>query len=324
LKYINRPVLLERALYEEATQWLVAKISVIPGVKSFYRFGNITIPGISDLDLLIVFENDEECFFTGFEGMPDKYQPLFTHGIMAVSEDHFFKNLHFTLWSDHVLLYGIDLESQKKDIKTTDELAALKIQTAIEFLVANYIDLKIQLTYRTINIRSFLQHMKGIIYDLEYLNITSGPVLNLLMELRHVAQNWFVQTPSIKALDIWVNNFDKVYETFCDEIFRKYPMYLPEMNRYQISRNARIEPAERLSFVHQGLVLPSVFSIFGKKMIRLQNRFNNFHFGLPITTFAPSPIISQRFEFLKEMKTYNRKYLPGFMTLTTSITSKII
>ena len=364
LKYINHPSIIERRLYDEATQWMVKQIASYEGVKAFYRFGNITVPGISDLDLLIVFKNKQSCTKNGFELLPEEFKPLFTHRIMAVSEDHFYKNNKYTLWSDHVLLWGKDLEKEINDTKSEQELQALKIQTAVEFLIANYIDLKLQLTYGTVNLRSFLQHMKGIIYDLEFLGISSGPVMSLLQELKHVVQHWFQQKPSVNALNIWIAKFDKVYEEFCNEIFIKHPMYLPPANnseltahnsqlttniseltahnsklktniseltahssqliKYNVARNVVLSSGNKLSFHHSGMVLPSFLTGFGKKIMRLQNRFNCFEFIMPITHTASLPIIAERFDFLKEMKAYNKKYLPEFMTITTSITSKII
>lgn len=322
-KYINRPVFIERSLYEKAIQWMVAEVQHIQGLKSFYRFGNITVPGISDLDFLFVFENNSTCTNTGFENLPVEFKCLFTHGIMAVSEEHFIRNHHYTLWSEHHLTAGLNIELPS-DSKTSDEIQSLKIQTAIEFLIANYMDLKIQMTYGIINLRSFLQHMKGIIYDLEYLQIQSGAVMSLLLELKHVAQHWFTQQPGDKAIDIWINKFDKEYEKFCKEIFIKYPMYLPVMSKYQVARNAVLIPDKKLRFHHSGTVFPAFISSLGKKIVRLQNRFNNFEFYMPISNSASLPIIEERFRFLQEMKSYNRKNLPGFMTITTSITSKII
>lgn len=324
LKYINRPSLIDRKLYDDATQWMIKQISGYEGAKSFYRFGNITVPGISDLDLLVVFENNEHCDKNGFEGLPEAFKPLFTHRIMAVSEDHFYKNNHYTLWSDHILLWGEDLEKDKHDFKSEQDLKALKVQTAIEFLIANYIDLKIQLTYKTINLRSLLQHMKGIIYDLDYLGIDSGHVMNQLRELKHVIQLWFTQTPSDKALNIWITEFDRAYDEFCYDIFMRHPMYLPQMNEYKVARNVVLSKAETLSFKHKGTLLPSFLTRMGKKITRLQNRFNSFEFTMPLTHVSSLPIIEERFAFLKEMKLYNKKYLPEFMTITTSITSKII
>jgi hypothetical protein len=324
LRYINRPASIDRRLYDDATQWMVKQVTAYEGVKAFYRFGNITVPGISDLDLLVVFKNNQSCTKNGFESLPEQYKPLFTHGIMAVSEDHFYKNHQYTLWSDHVLLWGDDLEKKYTDRKTEQELQALKIQTAVEFLIANYIDLKIQLTYGTVNLRSFLQHMKGIIYDLEFLAISTGPVMNLLLELKQVIQHWFIQIPSDHALDIWISSFDKIYQDFCNEIFIRHPMYLPAKDKYQVARNVQLISAGKLSFQHTGMVLPSFLTGLGKKVMRLQNRFNNFIFKMPVMHQASFPIIMERFDFLKEMKSYNRQYLPGFMTITTSITSKII
>src|SRR5215207_1005947 len=99
LNYINRPVFTDRAQYDRAIQDISSQLAAIPGVKTVYRFGNITTPGISDIDLLVVFQNKVPCNASGFENVKG-HDYLFTHGIMALCEDHFYRNQDYTIWSE--------------------------------------------------------------------------------------------------------------------------------------------------------------------------------------------------------------------------------
>ena len=108
-RLINRPEAIPREDYQAAADFIVSQSGSIPGLKSIYRFGNITAPGISDLDLLFVFEDQASCQLNGFENLPLKFRKVFTHGIMALSESHFNKNHRLTLWSQHQLIAGEEL-----------------------------------------------------------------------------------------------------------------------------------------------------------------------------------------------------------------------
>lgn len=324
LRFINRPVFVPKELYAEANDFLIKYFNDTPSVLAVYQFGNITSPGISDIDLLLVFKDGEKCLLTGFEKLPVQYKYLFTHGIMALSEKHFYQNHHFTLWSDYIFLGGKNIAANFKEEKTAEEIKVLKIQTALEFLVANYIDLKVQLTYGIIKLRSFLQHMKGIIYDLEFLGVTNGKVYDQFIELQHWIKNWFELKPNDQQITEWIEKFDSSYEAFVKEMFHHYQLYLPAMNNYYMARNSTLFNGNEVNYKHNGIVLPKQLSILGKKYSNLQNRFNRFEFYFPIVNDHPVSIVKERFQFLQEMKKYNREYLPNFMTITTSITSKII
>ena len=324
LRYNNRPVFVSRELYAEANEFLINYFQQFESLVSIYQFGNITSPGVSDIDLLLVFKDGEKCLLNGFEKFPERFKYLFTHGMMALCEKHFYQNHHYTLWSDYVFLHGKNIAVNFKEQKTPEEIRALKIQTELEFLVANYIDLKVQLTYGIIKLRSLLQHMKGIIYDLEFLDVHDGKVYDQLIELRHWIKNWFELKPTNKQITDWINNFNPAYEAFVIDMFHHYQLYLPAMENYFMARNSMLINQKEVGFKHTGIILPKQLSIIGKKYSNLQNRFNLYEFYFPIANDSPFNIVKERFLFLQEMKKYNREHLPNFMTITTSITSKII
>jgi hypothetical protein len=321
-RFIDRPVAVARSLYDEAIQGVIERNIQLPGLRAIYRFGNITAPGISDLDLLFVFENGASCESNGLEYLPASHRPLFTHGIMALCEDHFHTNNYFTLWSDHELMWGTP-SNQTLPKRTSEEEQALRIQTAIEFLIANYIDLIVQRTYGIFKLRALLQHIKGIAYDLEYLSDIDCALTSPVNQLREWIRNWFTDMPGDSELSKWIDSFITNYNDYTRDKLSIHPVYLPEMSEYTVAKNMSLHNGKSLRYWHTGIRLPYFPPFTDRKFFKLQNRLNTFRFQCPITHQA-EPILVNRFRFLQEMKAYNLRHLPNFMTITTSITAKII
>ena len=53
-------------------------------------------------------------------------------------------------------------------------------------------DLAIQLEYGIVKLRAFLQHAKGLIYDLDLLDIQSGELRTMITGLRERIVNWSI------------------------------------------------------------------------------------------------------------------------------------
>jgi len=321
-RFIDRPISLHRSLYDEAVDGIIERNKDLPGLKAIIQFGNITTPGISDLDILFVFQKGIKCRKTGLEELPEEHSALFTHGIMAISEDQYADNEYYTLWSEHRVIWGNNSLPESK-IRTQEEDRSLKIQTAVEFLIANYIDLKIQKTYSIIKLRSLLQHMKGILYDLDYLEDENSILHPHLEKLKAMIVAWFSETPSDRIMSDWYNSFEILYDEYVHQTLKKHPMYLPGRDQFAISKNMLLQNSSTVNFTHQGILLPSFLSFSGRYYVKLQHRFNKFIIACPLRHEA-SKIVEDRFEFLIRVKEYNRQYLPNFMTMTTSITAKLI
>ena len=151
--FINNPSPAKREEYDSAVNAVVQQLQNAEGLLAIYRFGNISSPGISDIDLLAVFENDVRCEMSGFEQMPPHLQKLFTHGVMALSKKHFRGRKQYTLWTDDHLVWGNAIDTSQTLSPSGEEITILKRQIAIEYLLINYIDLMIQSRYKIINIR---------------------------------------------------------------------------------------------------------------------------------------------------------------------------
>ncbi len=322
MRFIDHPQPAARSLYDEAVQGIIDRNKHLLGLKSIVQFGNITTPGISDIDLLFVFKNKQECLATGLENLPEVHRNLFTHGIMALSENQYTDNEYYTIWSEHHLVWGENPSNPERKRSHEDE-TILKIQTAVEFLIANFIDIKIQKEYQIVKLRALLQHMKGILYDLEYLNDSHSILHPHLIDLKEIIRNWFETIPSEKKLIEWFFSFEKLYDKYVDQVLLKHPMYLPSRDVLLISKNMILKNDSHVNFKRNGILLPTFLSFAGRSYVKLQHRFNQFTISCPLTHQA-APIVKERFEFLVRMKEYNRQYLPNFMTITTSITAKLI
>ena len=321
-RYIDRPIYCERDWYDEALSLISKKLIHQEGVKAVYRFGNITIPGISDLDILVVFEKSAKSLLNGFEPIEEKHKKLFTHGIMAIREDHFHKNMYYTIWSEPVLLEGTPEREIRQ--RSPDEDVVIKKQTGLEFLLAHYIDMAVQLRYRIFKLRALLQHTKGLIMDLEFLGIRDSPIHPLCRELREKTITWFEKDNPDKFLDQWIIQFTKLYFSLCEEIFNSNDLYFPGGTEFDIAKNIKLIKGKKLGYTQRGIVVPDIGLIAEKKHFKLLNKLNRFYFNVPITDRAEHPMLKDRFLFLKEMKTHNRQHFPNFMTITTSVTSKVI
>ena len=61
LTFIDYPKFVPRAEYDKAIDRMVEKLKKIQGIVSVYQIGSINDPGISDIDLVAVFEDKISC-----------------------------------------------------------------------------------------------------------------------------------------------------------------------------------------------------------------------------------------------------------------------
>jgi len=324
LKIIKRPIEYSTSEYQQVYDIVVNHYRDNENIKCICTFGNINKPGISDIDLLIVFKDQYKCDDKLLNIIPDHLHYLFTHGVMALNEKHWDSNRKYALWDNQKTIFGTEPISEEKTV-SDEAKQALKIQTAIEFLVVNYIDLKLQKENRTIKLRDLLQHTKGLVYDLEYLNISDKTISDYILKVKKWIHNWFLQIPSDQEIINWFTEFERDYELFLKEILKKYPVYLHESHNYQFSKSIKLISSTQLNYSRKGINAPAGLSTFlGKTYTKVQNKLNSYTFEFPITNKANHSILKERIEFFKEMKAYNSEHFPHFASLTTSLMSKLV
>mgnify|MGYP001155231725 CR=1 FL=1 len=315
MKIIDFPLEYSVKNYELAIQAHVEELSKVQEVKSVYQIGGLSTPGISDIDLVVVFED-------GFEYQTNPRlvnsgiaNYLFTHGLYGTSHLYFSESLKFTFFHNFKLLYGEDLNLNNVISNSNQKL--LKEQIALEFLFKMYVNLIVQKSYNTIKLRSIFLHIKALHYDFEFLNIQPKKVLKFVEEGIALRNNWFSGEVSKKDVKKWFKLFFTEYESFLKTLLIDFPLYTPSLE-FKIAPNIEIVNAKTLSYSKEGIVFPDTFNILDKKYFKALNRINNFKIEVPIKTEAPE-IIKDYFRYADIVSGYNKKHIPHFMSLTSSL-----
>lgn len=310
--------------YYQLYDKVVASLKNNSDVKCICTFGGVNQPGISDIDLLITFKKDSTFSGDIVSNLSTKEKALFTHGIMALSEDHWFQNKAYAMWDNQKLLVG---QEPKGDgiLVSESELIALKKQTALEFLFTNYIDLTLQNEYGIIKLRDLLQHTKGITYDLNYLNLTNTSIDLYIAQAKEWITNWHLKQPGNKEITLWFKEFYKAYTSFIQSTFETNKIYLPKSVNRNFSKNISLNESTATNYNRSGIRLPAFVATIGqKRVLKLMNKLNRFEFSMPTTDIAENSILEKRIQFFKEMKMYNQTHFPKLGLLTTSLMSKLV
>lgn len=304
--------------YEFAIERMVRKLRQLDGVISIFQIGSINSPGISDIDMLVVFEDGTECNLNPLEDLSKSEHYLFSHGLYGVSKTHFREAQRYTFFHNYNLLWGEQLPFGQSD-SSGEEMQALKTQTALEYLIKMFINTTVERTYGIVRVRGLLVLVKALSYDLEFLNVSSGRLFDLVQTIINWRNNWFESRPDKQTFKKWFQEFCVTLTTFLEIEFTKQAFYLPECANVYVARNMMIEPSKCFDYVHKGTRLAPTLGVLGKKYFNVQHRFNTFRFRIPVATCGIPNIIRDYFTFARQTKQTNNESLPYFMPLTSSL-----
>jgi len=252
------------------------------------------------------------------EGLTDDERYLFIHNLYGISENNFDEAQEYVFYFNYKFLAGNELKI-KNAIQDSD-LLSMKKQVALEFLLKFYITVHLQEEYGVIRMRDLLLHLKALQYDLEFLGITNGIISDGVAHVLQWRNNWFNVPPAKSYVVKWMNNFLPALNELADDVFQNHSLYLPPQQEYKIAKNIQLIPSSgKITMERKGMLLPVQLSGFGKKYFRLQNKLNNFRVQVPVRTDSIPPVLERKFQFEKKIVAYNKKFLPHFLPLTSSL-----
>jgi hypothetical protein len=169
--------------YEVARNLIVERYCEIEGLVAIYEFGKINNPGISDLDLIFVFEDDINKTNLGTEFLR-KVLPVFVQNIlcgstlMVISQTNFSNIL---IWDDLVLnrIYGKDISFKHFN----DEKGLRDVVQIMDWLPERILSIKKHLHLKSIPIVRFLGLLHSLNYTFE--KIISGGYVS-----QHIAEKY--------------------------------------------------------------------------------------------------------------------------------------
>jgi hypothetical protein len=317
-RIIDYPHFVAEAQYHSILDEMVKRLAKLPEIFTVYQIGGISSPGISDLDLIVIFRDGVSVTqdFLHDLSMDERY--LFIHNLYGISHHDFKEAENFTFFNNFTLLYGRDVRS---DIKLPHkETEILKRQIAIEYLIKMGINIYLQKSYQALRIRDILLHVKALQYDLDFLGINSGRLPELVSQIIDWRKYWFEYQPSKNDIIKWWKQFHEEFDFFFQTVFLSHKFCLPKKTNYRVAKCITLSGSdEKISFTRNGFLLPYFLSLFGKRYFKLQNRFNTFLFHIPITTENIPEILEKKFTFERKHFEHNSKFLPNFYTLTLNL-----
>lgn len=311
-KFTDIPQFVPVETYHAAIGKMVKRLLDTGKVKSVFQVGGITSPGISDIDLHVVFF--DEVMYTENPvkdlSFPDNY--LFTHRLFGTCERLAKQLEQYTFFGKYNFLGGepLTLLNYSADIEQTQQL---KKQIALEYLVKGWYSNAIGLSYERVKLRNFLLHAKAILLDLEFLEIKNGNLVSCIQDIMEVRKNWFTKKTDDLKLTELINRYDSgLRETILQVIGENKFFLSPEAN-FQLSNRVRLTPSENLNISSKGVKIPLLFTRLSDKLYKVQDKLNQFSLQLPVMQQNIPEVLMQRHNILTEAFKYNQKYLPDFL-----------
>lgn len=310
MKLTGYPRPVPREDYARAIEHVLRPLRAEPAVQAVYQVGGIRTPGISDVDLLVVFRDDAECRLDPRAGLSARELYLFPHSQFGLPARHFAGAIRFGFFHDYRLLHGQEQAAGGAALAAA-EAAAVNRQAGLEYLLKMFISMSVERAYGIARVRNLLLLGRALLYDLEYVGAAGSGVGRLVERVIEWREQWFTAPPAAAEIRRWFEEMYRELEALLADLLGRLPLFAPAWASLAIAGNMRIVPAAHLAVVHRGRRLPPALGSLGRRYFNIQHRFNRFEFRLPVTGEAPAAV-RQRHELVAAMGEYNRARLPAF------------
>ena len=309
---IDEPTYFTQAEYESEIQLCVENLAKCPDVVSIYQVGNINTPGISDIDIIVVFKD-------GAQYLPDPRAPLnrylFSHPLFGSSVSMFQECKRFVYFYNARLLYGKDLDFPSSDTRSE----SIGDQWRLEFLLKSYINLCVSSAHGYFKVRNFLLNTKALEFDLDLAGVEMAP---LALEVERVIKwrnHWFENRPTdtelLECSERVKSSLKKILDTMCTE--RR--LYLPPPDGVSLNKNIRFVPGASVSVSCKGLRIPYFHQRLHKFTSSLNYRLTRFEVSLAAQLAEQDSDRFLFFEHNERVAKYASEYFPYFMPMSSSL-----
>jgi hypothetical protein len=321
IQFIDLPMPVPMATYQEAIERMTNDVLMrLPGIRAVYQIGSVSTPGISDVDMVALFSPGARCDVDPRADHSGTDRYLYTHHLYGAAVDQVPGILQHSAFHNYRYLAGEHLPALDAAASGADnDDQTLKTQVAIEFLVRMYVNMAQRLAYRIVKLRGFLLQVKAIRYDLEFLGIGDGRLARITDRFIAVRNEWFTRPLASSELGELVLEFQAALDEFLRALLLSTPFYLPGDRAYPLAPGQTLWPRAPLAWRRRGLRLPAAPGRISPRWINLQNRLNRFEFDVPARTSGLPPGLARRFELIGSWREYNRRCLPNFAILSSSL-----
>ena len=291
-EFFNIPEEYSIADYKKSTNHIIERYSKINGLVSIYNWGDPSIPGISDIDIVLVFKDNADnplnLLNRSFYFLDDKTRYLVRHPFIFIDAGSFKKARYIYPNTNFKLLHG---KSIKIDKLSPDDEYYSKIALLNDIITRHYPrDFIEQFADKNINIRDTLLRLNSLKYSIKILesltkekNARWNVKLRLIENLR---KNWF------KAKDfnlLVLLNGDAFHITM--DIIEKFRIFLIRNNLVNIYYGDKIR--------YNGIKNKALFIKNWGKTRALQEMLNTIKNKQKFYSILPIELSAQLIEYSK-------------------------
>ena len=252
IKFVDFPFFYSKNVYEEVINKQVRFLKKNKDIKSIFQIGGINTPGVSDIDLVVVFRDNTNYPFNPRKNFDIIENYLFTHNPFGISESDFKRSQDYSFFHNYKLLHGVEL-NVKNNLDGAMQ-KELKVQIALEYFLRMYINLVMQKEYQVIKIRSLFLHLKALLYDFEFMDIEDSIILNLIKDGISLRENWF-KDENTQLVEKWFYDFYEDYEKFIEHLFDSYILHSNQKSFYT-SKTVKVIKNNKLYYKRSGIKIP--------------------------------------------------------------------
>ena len=201
-KYIQLPVQKTTEVYDEARQFIVKNLAINEDIHAIYEYGNLNIPGISDLDIIIVFidkpeqKNLNSCLI--FKEIPEHLLFLLgDNNIKTVSKQQFIE-LNILGEINTKLLWGNHLKLEERVPQTRHYYLICDV---MDWLIERTLTMKYSVYHSNIPVMNYIGHLKSFCISIKNANLVLNKKILLGVEfcekVSSLRDQWFETDISI-------------------------------------------------------------------------------------------------------------------------------
>ena len=304
-------------LYIQNINKMVHFLSEKENVKSIHQLGSIGDPGISDIDILVIFKKGGGISEDPRNILDRTGRYLFTHQLFGLHEDLLDDAMEYSLFHNFKLLYG----NQNIIFDNNRISKEVKVQIAIEYLLKMFISLNIQKHSRIIKLRSFLLEAKAVAFDLEVLDLLESPLGKIIKKILLIRKEWF-DNPLLdrKVVELFLKFLDELEQTI-KIIIETESLVVPKIKEYQLSRSITLSNG---SFkFNNSYKLSDLSSIIPTKLLKKYfgfiNRISLTKVSFPIKEDYAGSALFKKSLYEKKAVQMNKIYAPKFISLKSPL-----
>lgn len=187
--FSDYPVFTERKIYDECRSLVVSELSKLDNVVSVYSMGNVSAPGISDLDFLIIISTEfkeKEKLESIFENLSKQHQYLaYCHYPYVAFSDSVHDTLKILPLSNLNHEYGESYGLEDHSYSNEDYLVVLK-----ELIVLHYPNLFLgPIISKNVPVRNIIQKLNALTFPISFakeLGFTSNEFDDFTAQLKEI------------------------------------------------------------------------------------------------------------------------------------------